>query len=115
MSMASSCPSTADISPSERLQGFKRTMMSMAEGLQPDEFAATAARAVTACAGLDLREQAQKLAGDGLLGVIADEEVGGLSLSLDFAVPVIAAAHSGLLAFPLLETVLVGRLLQSSL
>lgn len=89
--------------------------MSMAEGLQPDEFAATAARAVTACAGLDLRKQAQNLAGDGLLGITADEEVGGLALPLGFAVPVIAAAHSGLLAFPLLETILVGRLLQSSL
>lgn len=89
--------------------------MTMAEGLQPDEFAATAARAVTACAGLDVREQAQNLAGDGLLGVVADEEVGGLALPLGFAVPVIAAAHSGLLAFPLLETILVSRLLQSSL
>jgi len=89
--------------------------MSMAEGLQPDEFAATAARAVTACAGLSIREQAKNLAGDGLLGVIADEDVGGLALPLGFAVPVIAAAHSGLLGFPLLETILVGRLLQSSL
>jgi len=89
--------------------------MSMAEGLQPDEFAATAARAVTACAGLSIREQAKNLAGDGLLGVIADEDVGGLALPLGFAVPVIAAAHAGLLGFPLLETILVGRLLQSSL
>lgn len=89
--------------------------MSMAEGLQPDEFAATAARAVTACAGLDLREQARNLSGDGLLGIIADEEVGGLALPIGFAVPVIAAAHCGLLAFPLLETILVSRLLQSSL
>ncbi|TWB02321.1 alkylation response protein AidB-like acyl-CoA dehydrogenase [Bradyrhizobium stylosanthis] len=89
--------------------------MSMAEGLQPDEFAATAARAVTACAGLGIREQAKNLAGDGLLGVIADEDVGGLALPLGFAVPVIAAAHSGLLGFPLLETILIGRLLQSSL
>ncbi|WP_246670170.1 acyl-CoA dehydrogenase family protein [Bradyrhizobium stylosanthis] len=87
----------------------------MAEGLQPDEFAATAARAVTACAGLGIREQAKNLAGDGLLGVIADEDVGGLALPLGFAVPVIAAAHSGLLGFPLLETILIGRLLQSSL
>ena len=89
--------------------------MSMAEGLQPDEFAATAARAVTACAGLSIREQAKNLAGDGLLGVIAAEDVGGLALPLGFAVPVIAAAHAGLLGFPLLETILVGRLLQSSL
>ncbi|QPF89328.1 acyl-CoA dehydrogenase family protein [Bradyrhizobium commune] len=85
------------------------------EGLQPDEFAATAARAAAACAGLEVREQAQNLAGDGLLGVIADEEVGGLALPLGFAVPVIAAAHARLLGFPLLETILAGRLLQSSL
>lgn len=89
--------------------------MSMAEALQPDEFAATAARGVTACAGLDVRAQAQNLAGDGLLGIIADEEVGGLALPLGFAVPVVAAAHSGLLAFPLVETILVGRAFQSSL
>lgn len=85
------------------------------EGLQPDEFAATAARAVTACAALDVREQARNLANDGLLGIIADEEVGGLSLPLGFAVPVITAAHSGLLGFPLLETLLAARLLQQSL
>ncbi|OPY98110.1 hypothetical protein A5906_34800 [Bradyrhizobium sacchari] len=90
-------------------------MMSMAEALQPDEFAATAVRAVTACAGLGVREQAQNLAGDGLLGIVADEEVGGLALPIGFAVPVIAAAHAGLLGFPLLETILVSRLLQSSL
>jgi len=89
--------------------------MTMAEALQPAEFAATAARAVTACADLDVREQARHLAGDGLLGVIANEEVGGLALPLGFAVPVIAAAHAGLLGFPLLETVLAGRLLQASL
>lgn len=89
--------------------------MSMAVALRLDEFATTAARAVTACAGLGVREQAQNLARDGLLGIIADEEVGGLALSIGFAVPVIAAAHSGLLAFPLLETILVGRVLQSSL
>ncbi len=89
--------------------------MSMAEGIQPDEFAATAARAVTACAGLDVHEQARNLAGDGLLGVLANEEVGGLALPLGFAVPVIAAAHAGLLGFPLLEAILAGRLLQSSL
>src|SRR5262245_30645225 len=90
-------------------------MMTMAgEGLQPAEFAATAARAVVSCAGLDVRAQARNLADDGLLGVIADEEVGGLALPLGFAVPVIAAAHSGLLGFPLLETLLTGRLLQQA-
>ena len=85
------------------------------DGLQPDEFAVTATRAVVACAGSDLREQAQILANDGLLGVLAHEDAGGLGLPLGFAVPVIAAAHSGLLGFPLLETLLLGRLLHDAL
>jgi alkylation response protein AidB-like acyl-CoA dehydrogenase len=77
------------------------------DGLSPADFAATAERAVAACAGLDLRDQAARLAGDGLLGVLADPEVGGLGLSLPFAVPVATAAQAGLLAFPLAEGVLV--------
>lgn len=85
------------------------------DGLQPDEFATTAARAIAACAGVSLRERARKLADDGLLGVIAHEDVGGLDLPLAFAVPVIAAASSGLLGFPLLETVLLGRILRKAL
>lgn len=85
------------------------------EGLRPDDFAMTAARAVAACGGVSLRQQAKKLADDGLLGVIAHEDVGGMNLPLAFAVPVIAAASSGLLGFPLLETVLLGRIARSSL
>jgi alkylation response protein AidB-like acyl-CoA dehydrogenase len=90
--------------------------MAMTEdGLSPADFAATAARAVAACAGLTARQQAERLGGDGLLGVTANEEVGGLDLSAAFAVPVAAAASAGLLGFPLLETLLLGRLLQSRL
>src|SRR6266702_3466452 len=90
--------------------------MAMTEvGLSPAEFAATAARAITSCAGLTARQQAERLGGDGLLGVMAGEEVGGLGLSAAFAVPVVAAASAGLLGFPLLETLLLGRLLQSPL
>jgi alkylation response protein AidB-like acyl-CoA dehydrogenase len=85
------------------------------EGLQPSEFAATAARAVADCAALSLREQAQHLANDGLLGVIAAHDVGGLDLPLAFAVPVVAAAGSGLLGFPLMEALLLSRALQESL
>lgn len=85
------------------------------EGLQSDEFAATAARAVAACAGSDARRQARILANDGLLGVLAHEDVGGLGLPLGFAVPVVATAHSGLLGFPLVETLLVSRLLHPAL
>ena len=47
-------------------------MMALIEqGLAPEDFASTAARAVGACGGLSLREQAARLAGDGLLGVSA--------------------------------------------
>ena len=90
--------------------------MAMTEdGLSPADFAATAARAIAACAGLTARQQAERLGGDGLLGVMAAEEVGGLDLSAAFAVPVAAAASAGLLGFPLLETLLLGRPLQSRL
>ena len=85
------------------------------ENFQPDEFAATAARAVAYCAALSLREQAQHLANDGLLGVIAAHDVGGLDLPLAFAVPVVTAAGSGLLGFPLMEALLLSRALQESL
>jgi alkylation response protein AidB-like acyl-CoA dehydrogenase len=84
------------------------------EGLQPREFAVTAARAIADCAALSLREQARYLANHGLLGVIAAEDVGGLNLPLAFAVPVVAAAGSGLLGFPLMEALLLGRALQDS-
>jgi alkylation response protein AidB-like acyl-CoA dehydrogenase len=90
--------------------------MAMTEdGLSPADFAATAARAIAACAGLVARQQAERLGGDGLLGVMAGEEVGGLDLPAAFAVPVAAAASAGLLGFPLLETLLLGRLLQAPL
>jgi alkylation response protein AidB-like acyl-CoA dehydrogenase len=85
------------------------------EGLQPSEFAVTASRAVAECATLGLREQARHLANDGLLGVIASQDVGGLDLPLAFAVPVVAAAGSGLLGFPLMEALLLGRALQEAL
>ena len=85
------------------------------EGLQPSEFAVTAARAMADCAALGSREQAKHLANDGLLGVIASQDVGGLDLPLAFAVPVVAAAGSGLLGFPLMEALLLGRALQDAL
>lgn len=82
------------------------------DGLTPADFATTASRAVTACAALSVAEQGARLAGDGLLGVIAADSVGGLDLPLSFAVPVVAAASAGLLAFPLMENVLLARVLQ---
>ena len=85
------------------------------QGLEPEDFASTAARAVEVCAGLSLREQAARLAGDGLLGVIAPDDVGGLGLPLSFAVPVVTAANAALLAFPILEAILLGRCLQAAM
>jgi alkylation response protein AidB-like acyl-CoA dehydrogenase len=85
------------------------------EGLSPAEFAATASRAVAACANLSVAEQGARLAGDGLLGVVASEDVGGLDLPLSFAVPVVAAANAGLSTFPLMESILIARLLQQRL
>lgn len=79
------------------------------DSLSPADFAATAERAVAACAGLDLPAQAARLASDGLLGVLADPGIGGLGLPLPFAVPAATAAQAGLLAFPLIEGVLVAR------
>jgi alkylation response protein AidB-like acyl-CoA dehydrogenase len=83
-------------------------------GLNPADFAATAQRAVAACATLDHRARAARLAEDGLLGVLAGEDAGGLGLGLPFAVPVLEAAGGGDLAFPLLETLLLTRALAAS-
>ena len=76
------------------------------EMLDPRDFAATAARAIAACAGAD---PAAVLAEAGLLGVIAPEAVGGLGLPLRFAVPLLEAAGGGELSFPLIETLLLAR------
>ncbi|MBE9606863.1 acyl-CoA dehydrogenase [Acetobacteraceae bacterium H6797] len=84
-------------------------------GLNPAEFATTAERAVAACATLDGAGRAARLAEDGILGLLAGEEVGGLGLGLPFAVPVLAAAGAGDLAFPLLETLLLTRALEGVL
>ncbi len=78
-------------------------------GLDPQEFADSARRAVAACGGLDPAACAARLAEDGLLGVLAEEAVGGLGLDLRFAVPVLQAAGAGDLGFPLLETLLLTR------
>ncbi|NGM19725.1 acyl-CoA/acyl-ACP dehydrogenase [Roseomonas stagni] len=78
-------------------------------GLDPAEFADSAARAVAACAGLHAAGIAARLAEDGLLGMLAPEDVGGLGLDLRFALPVLQAAGAGDLAFPLLETMLLAR------
>ncbi len=78
--------------------------------LSPDDFLTSASQAVAACAALDPAGSALRLAEDGLLGVLAPEDSGGLGLPLAFAVPVCAAAGAGLLGFPLIETLLLARL-----
>lgn len=80
----------------------------------PADFADASSAAIAACEGLGLRETAQRLAGDGLTGVVAAEEFGGLDLPFDYAVPLLSAAGSALLTFPLLETLIASRLLQAS-
>lgn len=81
----------------------------MQTGLDPADFADSARKAIAACLGLDPAACAARLAEDGLLGVLAPEEVGGLGLGLRFALPVVQAAGAGDLAFPLAETMLLAR------
>lgn len=84
-------------------------MSTTQDALSPDEFSATAAEAVASCSGRGVDACAQRLAKDGLLGVLASEDVGGLGLSLAYAVPIAMQAGAGLLGFPLIETLLPAR------
>ena len=70
-------------------------------------FAETARHAVAACAPLSVRDRARLLAADGLLGILAPEEAGGLALDIRFAAPVMTAAGAGLLGYPLAESLLL--------
>jgi len=79
--------------------------------MDSDDIARTARRAAAACTGLDVSATARRLAEDGVLGLMAAEEVGGLGLPLSVAGPVVAAGAAELLAFPLTEALLLARLL----
>lgn len=81
--------------------------------MDTDDIARTARRAAAACAGLDAAGAARRLAEDGILGLLAPEEVGGLGLPLSAAGPVVAASAAELLSFPLTEALLLARLLAS--
>lgn len=81
----------------------------MIEGL--DDMLSTARQAARAAAAMDMAAAAKALAADGLLGLLAPAEIGGLDLPLAAAAAVIGAAESELTAFPLVETVLAARLL----
>ncbi|MBD0415544.1 acyl-CoA dehydrogenase family protein [Oryzicola mucosus] len=83
--------------------------------LSPNDFAAAAAAAIAASAHGDLSHAARRLADDGLLGILAIEEIGGLGLPESFAMPVLSAAGAARSTFPLLETIFAARLLQGRL
>lgn len=90
-------------------------MAAVETGLSPADFIDTAAKAVAACVPLSLAGRMQCLAADGLLGLLAQESVGGLELDANYALPVLEAAGEGLLDFPLLETMLAARALGDTL
>lgn len=84
----------------------------MSDELDPREFEDTAKAVVEACvAADDGKARAQILAETGLLGILAPEEIGGLGLPLRYAVPVVSAAGAGLLAFPLIEALVLAKAL----
>jgi len=84
----------------------------MLDDLDPKEFEATARAVMEACGEApDAAARAGLLAEAGLLGVSAPEDIGGLGLGLDFAIPIVSAAGAGLLGFPLIEAMLLSRAL----
>ncbi|WP_187970607.1 acyl-CoA dehydrogenase family protein [Aquibium microcysteis] len=84
----------------------------MTDEIDPRDFEDTARAVVEACAkATDGRARAHLLAEAGLLGVIVPEDAAGLGLSLRHAVPVAAAAGAGLLAYPLIEALVLSRAL----
>lgn len=88
----------------------------MLDDLDPSEFEDTARSVMADCAlAADVAARGRLLAAAGLLGVIAPEGVAGLDLPLRFAVPVSSAGGQSLLGFPLIETLLLARLLADDL
>lgn len=83
-------------------------------GMMPQDFVETARRAVAACEGKHISEQAVILAENGFLGICASEDAAGLGLPIAFAVPVVSEAGAGLLKFPLIETMLLATSLSKS-
>jgi alkylation response protein AidB-like acyl-CoA dehydrogenase len=83
-------------------------------GMTPADFVDTARRAIAACEGKTMTEQAALLAADGLLGICAPEGAGGLGMPLAFAVPVAQAGGGSLLAFPLIETLVIAGSLSAA-
>lgn len=82
----------------------------MYDDLDPKEFEDTARTVIETCAqATDAAARATLLAEAGLVGVMAPESVGGLDLPIRFAVPIVGAAGAGLLAYPLIEAMLLAR------
>ncbi len=78
--------------------------------LSPEDFADTAKAVVNACAEAGTTaDRIALLADAGLTGILASDSCGGMNLPVDFAVPVLHAAGAGMLAAPLLETMLLAR------
>ncbi|MDO8772134.1 MAG: acyl-CoA dehydrogenase family protein [Burkholderiaceae bacterium] len=82
--------------------------------LKPEEFAQAAAEAITDAQTRSFRDAAQVLANAGLCGVCALEDVGGLELGIEFALPIVAEAGKLRLQWPLLETILIAKALGGS-
>ncbi len=84
----------------------------MMDDLDPKEFEDTARAVIGSCTDArDTAARAGLLAEAGLLGVIAPEAIGGLDLPMRYAVPIATAAGEGLLAFPLIEELLLSKAL----
>lgn len=82
--------------------------------LTPQELSGAAAQAITDALTHEFRHASQVLANAGLCGVCANEDVGGLGLGIDFAVPIVAEAGKLRLQWPLLETLLIAKALGTS-
>jgi alkylation response protein AidB-like acyl-CoA dehydrogenase len=86
--------------------------MTTLDDLDPKEFENTARSVIATCTDAEgTQARARLLAEAGLLGVLAPESVGGLGLPMRFAVPIASAASAGLLGFPLIESLLLGKAL----
>ncbi|WP_028602919.1 acyl-CoA dehydrogenase family protein [Ottowia thiooxydans] len=88
--------------------------MTTDQDLRPEEFGQAAAAVIAEAQTRPAREAGEVLAGGGLCGVGAAEEVGGLGLGVEYALPIIAEAGKLQLQWPLLETMVIAKALGSS-
>ncbi|WP_047148353.1 acyl-CoA dehydrogenase family protein [Aquamicrobium sp. LC103] len=88
-------------------------MTSETDSLAPADFAEAAKASIAASTELAMADVATRLAQDGIAGMLASEDAGGLGLPVRYAVPVLAAAGEALFPFPLIETLLAARALDA--